>query len=322
MVLWNLVKKNRGKKILVTGSTGLIGTALVPFLNAAGDHQVTRMVRPSSIYSNNEQHVVKWDPDKEKIDIDELEGYDIIINLSGENIFGRWSDSKKRKLMESRIRTTRLLCDSLVKLKNAPSTLICASAVGIYGDRGIDVLTEDTQAGTGFLSSLCQKWEDSTESAKSIGIRTINARFGMVLTPKGGMLKKLVEPSIFKTGLKIGFENQYVSWISIEDVLGSILYTIGDSSIKGPVNLVSPDPIKMSDFTRILSHLLKNKFTISITKRALKPLFGELADYVISSSSFVLPKKLTTAGYPFMNTDLESTLRFLLGIKELCENKI
>jgi len=313
MILWKLVKKNRGKKILITGSTGLIGSALVPFLNTVGKHHVTRMVRPSSAYINNNHNIVYWDPDNGKIDINNLEGYDIIIHLSGENIFGRWSDSKKRKIMESRIMTTNLLCNSLVKLKNPPSTLICASAVGIYGNRGIDVLTEDSPAGTGFLSVLCQKWEQSSKQAESIGIRVINLRFGMVLTPKGGILKKLVEPSIFKIGLKMGSEKQYISWISIEDVIGSILYSIGDSSIKGPVNLVSPNPMKMSDFTRILSNVLKNKFMIPITKGTLKPVFGELADYVISSSSFVLPKKLSIAGYPFINTDLEDTLRLLLG---------
>ena len=314
MNLYKLVRNNRGKKILLTGSTGLIGSALVPFLNTVGDHHVTRMVRPSSIYRNNNSYAVKWDPDKGKIDINDLEGYDIIIHLSGENIFGRWSDSKKRKLIESRINTTRLLCDSLVKLKNPPSTLICASAIGIYGDRGNDVLTEETPpAGSGFLSVLCQKWEEATASVKSVGMRLINARFGMVLTPKGGILKKLVEPSIFKFGMKMGSNNQYISWISIEDVLGSILYSIGDSSIKGPVNFVSPNPMKMSDFTRILSDVLKNKFIIPIGTRTLKPVFGELADDVISSSSFVLPKKLSIAGYPFMNTDLENTLRFLLG---------
>jgi uncharacterized protein (TIGR01777 family) len=314
MNLYKLVRNNRGKKILITGSTGLIGSALVPFLSTVGDHHVTRMVRPSSTYRNNDSYEVKWDPVKGKININKLEGYDIIIHLSGENIFGRWSDSKKRKLMESRIMTTRLLCDSLVKLKNPPSSLICASAIGIYGDKGIDVITEETPpAGSGFLSVLCQKWEEAAASVKSIGVRLINARFGMILTPKGGMLKKLVEPSIFKIGLRMGSENQYVSWISIEDVLGSILYSIGDSSIRGPVNIVSPNPMKMSDFTKILSNILKNKFIIPITTSTLKPVFGELADYVISSSSFVLPKRLSIAGYRFMNTDLENTLRLLLG---------
>lgn len=220
---------------------------------------------------------------------------------------------KKRRLLESRIRTTKLLCNSIINLRNPPSTLICASAIGIYGNQGKDVITEETSSGWGFLSDLCQKWEESTEPVKSIGIRVINARFGMVLTPRGGILQKLVKPSVFKIGLQMSDENQYISWISIEDVIGSILYSIGDSSIKGPVNVVSPNPIKMSDFTRILSYVLENKLKISLTKRALKLALGEFADHIVSSSSFVLPKKLSSIGYPFMNTDLEDTLRLLLG---------
>ena len=139
----------------------------------------------------------------------------------------------------------------------------------------------------------------------------------MVLTPRGGMLKKLVEPSVFKIGLKMGSENQFISWISIDDVIGSILYSIGEPSLRGPVNLVSPNPMKMSDFTRILSDILKNKFIIPITKGTLKPVFGDLVDYVISSISFVLPKKLSISGYPFMNIDLENTLRLLLGRQDV-----
>ncbi len=313
MNLLKLVGNNNGKKVLITGSTGLIGSALVPFLNTVGNHHITRMVRPLSKYRDNNTRIVKWDPEKDKIDIDNLNGFDTIIHLGGENIFGRWSNSKKRKLFDSRIKTTRFLCDSLSKLKSPPSTLICASAIGFYGSQGSNVLTEETSPGSGFLSDVCQKWEDSTESAKSIGIRVINARFGMVLTPKGGILQKLVKPSVLKIGLKFPDENQYVSWVSIEDVIGCILYFIRDSSIKGPVNVVSPNPIKMSEFMKVLSQVLDNKIIVPIAKSPLKLAFGEFADYVVSSSSYVLPKKLALAGYTFLNTNLENTLRLLLG---------
>ena len=151
------------------------------------------------------------------------------------------------------------------------------------------------------------------ESAKSIGIRVINIRFGMVLTPKGGILQKLAKPAVLKIGLQLGDENQYISWVSMEDVIGSIIYSIEDSHIEGPINVVSPNPTKMSEFTRILSRVLDNRLEISVSKKTLKLVFGEFADYVVSSSSFILPKKLSSVSYPFMNTDLEDTLRFLLG---------
>ncbi|MDN5868756.1 MAG: TIGR01777 family oxidoreductase, partial [Candidatus Nitrosocosmicus sp.] len=313
MRLWKLVGTGRRKRILIMGSNGLIGSSLIPLLQTVGEHQVIRMVRHSSSNTHSDLQVVKWDPEKDKINLDDLEGYDVIIHLGGENIFGRWSDSKKQRIVESRVKTMRLLCNSIINLTNPPSTLICASAVGFYGNRGDEVLTEESTLGSGFLSDVCQKWEESTEIAKSIGVRVINTRFGMVLTPRGGILQKLVKPSIFKIGLRMGKENQYISWVSIEDVIGSILYAINNSAVKGPINVVSPNPITMLNFSEILSRVLENKIMIPLNKRILKLVFGEFADNIVLSSSFVLPKKLSYSGYPFMNTDLKDTLRFLLG---------
>ena len=315
--LWKIARKSKGQKILITGSHGLIGSSLIPLLTAAGEHKIRRLVRPSSNRNNTNSHSIVWDPSDAKVNVKELEGFDVVVHLAGENIFGRWTDSKKQRILESRIKSTRLLCDSLIKLANPPSTLICASATGFYGNQGNEVLTEESKPGFGFLSDVCRRWEESTETARDAGIRVVNTRFGVVLTPKGGMLQKLLALSRFGIGLKLGDENQYISWVSMEDVIGSIFYSIINSSIRGPINVVSPNPVTNLEFSKTLARIVQSKIMLPISQKLARMMLGELADALISSSALVVPNKLYSAGYRFVNPDLEDAFRLLLGRQQI-----
>jgi uncharacterized protein len=315
--LWKLANGMKGQKILITGSHGLIGSSLIPLLTAAGEHKVSRLERPSSRHNNRHSQSILWDPLIDKVNPKDIEGFDVVIHLAGENIFGRWSDSKKQRILESRVKSTRLLCDSLIKLRNPPSTLICASAVGFYGNRGNEVLTEESKPGFGFLSDVCRKWEESTETAKEAGIRVVNTRFGVVLTPKGGMLQKLMMLSRFGLGLRFGDKNHYISWVSIEDAIDSIFYSIVNSSIRGPVNVVSPNPVTNLEFSNTLARITNSKIMFSIGQKLPRTILGELADSMMASSTLVIPKKLSLAGYRFINSDLEDALRLLLGRQQI-----
>ena len=315
--LWKIAEGIKGKKILMTGSHGLIGSSLIPLLTAAGEHKITRLTRLSSRHNTTKTHSIVWDLSNGKVDIKDLEGFDVVIHLAGENIFGRWTKSKKERIMDSRIKSTRLLCDTLTKLANPPSTLICASATGFYGNRENESLSEESKPGIGFLSDVCQKWEESTESARNAGIRVVNMRFGVVLTPKGGMLQKLLVPSRFRVGLRLGDENQYISWVSIEDVIGSIFYSIINSSIRGPVNVVAPNPVTNLEFSKTLAQIVNSKIILPVPHKIAKAMLGELADTMMASSALVIPKKLSSAGYQFINADLEDTLRLLLGRQQI-----
>jgi uncharacterized protein (TIGR01777 family) len=311
--LWKIAGRNKGQKILITGSHGLIGSSLIPLLTAAGEHKITRLARPPSNRNNTNSHSIVWDPSDDKVNVKELEGFDVVVHLAGENIFGRWTDSKKQRILESRIKSTRLLCDSLIKLANPPSTLICASAIGFYGNRGDEVLDEESKPGSGFLSDVCQKWEESTETARDAGIRVVNTRFGVVLTPKGGILQKLLAPSRLGLSFRLGDSNRYISWVSIEDVIGSIFYSIINSSIRGPVNVVSPNPVTSLEFSKTLARIVKSKIMLPISQKLVRMMFGELEDALISSSALVVPNKLSSAGYRFVNPKVEDTLRLLVG---------
>ncbi len=296
-------------KILITGSSGLIGSSLIPFFTTGG-HRVIRLKRDKSKIGENDLY---WNPEKGEIDTSKLEGLDAVVHLSGENVACRWTDEKKAEIEESRVKSTRLLSNSLSKLKKKPRVLVCASAIGFYGNRDDEILTEDSQAGKGFLADVSRKWEAATAVAKKAGIRVVNLRLGVVLSPRGGALEKMLFPFRLGLGGRVGSGHQWISWISIHDVIGATYHAINDDSIVGPVNAVSPKPVTNLEFTKTLGNVLKRPTFFSIPSLLLRVLFGEMADETLLSSARVMPSKLLSSGYEFQFSELETSLRNLLG---------
>ncbi|PTL36379.1 TIGR01777 family protein [Candidatus Methylomirabilis limnetica] len=296
--------------ILVTGSTGFVGSALVPFL-AAGGHRVTRLVRATPEHGIAE---VQWDPEAGVMDIARLEGLDAVVHLAGENIAtGRWTAEKKAKIRDSRVGGTRLLCDSLAGLKQPPKVMVCASAIGYYGDRGDELLTEESAPGTGFLAGVCCEWEAEAKPAVQKGIRVVHPRFGMVLSGAGGALAKLLPPFRMGLGGVLGTGRQYISWIALDDLLGVIAHALATEALQGPVNAVTPNPVTNQEFTQTLGRLLSRVTLFSMPAVAARLAFGEIADEVLLASQRVQPTRLLATGYRFCYPDLEGALRHSLG---------
>ncbi len=295
-------------KILVSGSSGLIGSALTPYFINKG-HNVSKLIRKKLGKKDNE---IYWEPKRNEIEASKLEGFDVVVHLSGENVFGFWTSKKKQQINDSRVKSTTLLCDTLSKLERKPRLLACASAIGFYGDRGDEVLSEESEAGTGFLAEVTKKWESATSVASKNGIRVVNLRIGAVLSPKGGALEKMLLPFRLGLGGKIGSGRQYMSWISIDDVCGSIYHTIVTDSLRGPVNIVSPKPVTNEEFTNVLGLILNRPTFLSIPSFLLKSLVPEMANEVLLSSSRVIPSRLKASGYNFKYPTLDKALRHLL----------
>jgi uncharacterized protein len=298
-------------KILVSGSSGLVGSALIPRL-ATGGHHVTRLVRNSVTLG---AAAIRWDPSLGHLDAALLEGFDAVIHLAGESIAsGRWTQAKKTRIGDSRFGSTRLLSETIVKLKNPPKVLLCASAVGYYGDRGDEVLDEDTAPGSGFLAGVCRAWEAAAETAATKGVRVVQHRFGVILSPKGGALKRMLTPFRLGAGGRIGHGRQFVSWISIDDVLGVLEYALTTTALRGPVNTVSPRPVTNDELTRTLGRVMHRPTIFPMPAFAARLAFGEMADALLLASQRVEPKRLLASGYRFRHADLESALRHLLGV--------
>lgn len=297
-------------RVLVTGSTGFVGSSLVPFL-ATGGHRVACLVRTLPRRGRDE---VQWGPDAGFIDAARLEGLDGVVHLAGENIAtGRWTAEKKAMIRDSRVDGTRLLCDALAGLKQPPKVLVCASAIGYYGDRGDEFLTEESAPGTGFLAGVCREWEAATQSAEQKGIRVVRLRFGMVLSPTGGAMAKLLPP--FKKGLGgvLGTGRQYVSWITLDDLVGVITHALTTEALQGPVNAVTPNPVTNREFTHTLGRVIGRFTLFPMPAVAARLVFGELADEVLLASQRVQPTRLLATEYRFQYPDLEGALRHLLG---------
>jgi uncharacterized protein len=319
----NKIRGNdRPMTIGITGSSGFVGSSLIPFLTTGG-HRVVQFIRhPVSDGNDNfnfkNVKSIQWNPSSSASLNDQInnENIDAVVNLVGENIFGRWTKEKKKRIFDSRVNTTNSLCKLLSSLDKPPKVLVSASATGYYGDRGDEILTEESSpsSSTDFLSDVCRNWEEATQIAKESGVRVVNLRLGIVLSSSGGMLSKILP--IFKLGLggRIGNGNQYMSWIGLDDLLGFILYAMVDQSIAGPVNTVSPNPITNADFTATLGKVLSRPTKFSIPETMVKlPLGEELANVALLSSSRAIPERLIKMGYKFRFPHLESVLRHTLG---------
>ena len=297
-------------RILITGSSGLIGSALVAHLTDQG-HQIVRLARRAVAPGED---VAVWDPAAGKLELSALEQTDAVVHLAGENIgASRWTSERKRRIRESRVRSTRLLSESLAQLAVPPSVLVSASAVGFYGSRGDEVLTEESPAGSGFLSDVCKEWEAAAEPARQKGIRVVNLRTGMVLSSKGGALQAMLPPFKAGVGGKLGDGRQFVSWIAIDDLIRAISHIIATESLSGPVNAVSPNPVRNIKMTKALGRVLRRPTILSVPAFALRLALGEMADGLLLSSQRVEPRRLLDTGFTFQFSDFETSLRHLLG---------
>ncbi len=293
-------------KVAVTGTSGLIGSSLVSLLSKK-NITVSRVLRGDP--SGNELSWKLEDGDWNSASIDG------IVHLAGENIAtGRWTKEKKERIKNSRIEGTKRLCDHMLKLPAPPSVFVCASAIGFYGDRGSEILNEDSSRGDGFLPDVSVGWEEAAHTVSSKGIRVVNVRFGVVLSKRGGALAKMLTPFKMGMGGKIGSGKQYMSWVAIDDVTGAIYHALTMDSLKGPVNVTAPNPATNKEFTKTLGRVLKRPTVMPMPAFAARLAFGEMANDLLLASTRVAPKKLLDTGYDFQYPELESALRHVLGI--------
>ena len=298
-------------RILVSGSTGLIGAALVAALKEAG-HEVVRLVRRPVQEQSSE---VYWNPAQGEIDHEALKEVQAAVHLAGENIASRrWTAEQKERIRVSRVAGTRVLCSALAERADPPDVLVCASAVGYYGHRGDEVLDESSPPGEGFLAEVCREWEAACDPARQKGIRVVNSRTGVVLSSRGGALPRMLTP--FKLGLggRVGSGKQYWSWIAIDDVVGALVHAISTETLAGPMNVTSPNPVTNQEFTAVLGRVLQRPTLFPLPAFAARLAMGEMADELLLASARVLPRRLQESGYSFQYPELESALRHVLGL--------
>lgn len=295
-------------RIAITGSSGLVGSALAPFLTAGG-HELLRVVRRPASAADE----LSWDPAAGRLDPAQLSGIDAVVHLAGESIAdGRWDDEKKKRIRDSRVESTRLLSEAIASANNGPRTLVCASAVGYYGSRGDEPLTEASAPGDDFLARVCREWEAAADPARAAGVRTVHLRFGMILSPNGGALATMLPPFKLGAGGRIGNGRQYWSWIAIDDVLDVVLRAITDDELSGPVNAVAPFPVTCFEFVQTLGRVLSRPAIVPIPAFAARLAFGDMADALLLASQRVLPEQLAKMEHPFRHPELEGALRHLL----------
>jgi len=293
-------------RIAISGASGLIGSALVASFESRRD-DVTRLVRRLPQSSNE----LQWDPLREILP-QILSGFDAVIHLSGENIAGRWTEAKKRRIRDSRIVSTQNLSQALASAEKRPRVFICASAIGYYGNRGDEILTEDSRSGSGFLAEVSREWESVTAPAADAGIRTVNLRTGIVLSRDGGALKQMLLPFRLGLGGRVGNGRQWWSWIHIDDFLAAVRQIADNLSLNGPVNMTAPNPVTSADFTKTLAKTLKRPAVLPLPAFAAKLAFGEFAEEGLLASARVEPKKLLESGFKFRYSELARALSELL----------
>jgi uncharacterized protein (TIGR01777 family) len=296
-------------RVLVTGASGLIGTALVPALAAAG-HRVTRLVRAQPRGPDE----FAWDPGSGMLDPSVLQDCQAVVHLAGESIAGgRWTPRRKARIRQSRVTATRLLATGIAQANPPPATMICASAIGYYGDRGDQVLDETSGPGSGFLAELVRDWEAATEPASRAGIRVAHLRLGMVLSGRAGALPRMLLPFVLGLGGPIGGGRQWMSWITLGDAIGAFDHALNAPDLRGPVNVVAPRPVSNREFARTLGRVLGRPALLPLPGWAVRFLFGELGEELLLYSQRVLPGRLLASGYRHTHPELEGALRSALG---------
>jgi len=321
--LWNSASSGsveylRMSRILISGASGLIGRALIPALEKRGD-QIYRLVRREP----RNQREIGWNP-IEAVPPPLVSGFDTVIHLSGESVAGRWTRNKKKSIRDSRVMTSRNLATALAQAEKPPQAFLCASAIGYYGNRGDEILTEESPPGRGFLAGVSLEWEQATHPALQAGIRVVNLRIGIVLSQAGGALRQMLLPFRFGLGGRIGDGQQWFAWIHVEDLAAAVVHILDPAKaiveglpsspgeIRGPVNLVSPSPVMNAELTRTLAHLLNRPAPFPVPAFMLRLAFGEFADEGLLSSARVVPKTLASAGFKFKYPQLEAALAQLL----------
>jgi len=296
-------------KVAVSGATGLIGSALAQRLTHDG-HVVVPLVRRPARPS---ERVIAWDPARGTIDRAALEGLDAVVNLAGENVFGRWTPEKKRRIRESRVAGTRLVSEAIAGLARPPRVFLAASAVGYYGDQGSAEVSEQSPNGHDFLADVGRDWEGATAAAARAAVRVVNLRFGVVLSATGGVLPKMLPAFRLGLGGPIGRGAQYFPWIAMEDVLSAVLHILATESLSGPVNITAPQSVTQLEFVRALGRVLRRPALLPVPPLALQLVFGREAAAMMGSGQRVVPARLVSSGFHFRFGELEPALRHLLA---------
>jgi uncharacterized protein (TIGR01777 family) len=293
-------------KILVSGASGFIATALMPALTAQG-WEVFKLTREKPRTSRQ----IQWDP-MQPVDLESVSGFDAVIHLAGESIFGLWTKAKKRRILESRASGTRHLAEALAQTSVPPRVFVSASAIGYYGNRGDEILREDATSGTGFLAEVCQAWESAAGPAINAGIRTVHPRIGLVLSASGGALKRMLLPFRLGLGGRIGNGRQWWSWIDLEDLVGGLLHILKHDSLRGPANMVAPNPLTNDEFTKALAIALSRPAILPVPTFVIRALAGEMGEALLLSSQRVEPVKLVASAYHFQSPNLRAALTNIL----------